>query len=136
MVYAIGREPVHALDGDAHPFDDTRAHVAPRQAAGLVVGAGAHGADEPRVSISLQRKHREKIGRVERGVQLAIHRRAARFDVGDVKEVFVGTAGKTDRESLPYRGMRATAAPNKRSIARPARPLPTPATRGSGDTRA
>ena len=36
MVHAVGREPVHALDVDAHPLDHALAHVVPRQV--LVLG--------------------------------------------------------------------------------------------------
>ena len=44
-----------------------------------------------------------KIGRVQRAVQLAVHRRAARVDVGDVKEMVVGAARETDLQSLADR---------------------------------
>ena len=70
MVDAVGREPVHALDVDAHPLDHALAHVVPRQVVVLVFGILAHRADEPRAPFVLQRKDGEKIGRVEADVQL------------------------------------------------------------------
>ena len=97
MVHAVGREPVHALDVDAHPLDHALAHVVPRQLVLLVFGLLiAYRADEPRAPFVLQRKDREKIGRVQADVQLAVHRRAARLDIGDVKEMVVRAAGKAD----------------------------------------
>ena len=75
MVHAVGREPVHALDVDAHPFDHALAHVVPRQVVVLVLGVLAHCADQPRAPVALQREDGEKIGRVQRDVQLAVHRR-------------------------------------------------------------
>ena len=99
MVHVIGREPVHALDVDAHPLDHAPADVVPRQVLVLLSGVRAHGADEPRVPLLLQRKDGEKIGRVQGDVQLAVHRRSARFDVGDVEQVVVGAAGEADLQA-------------------------------------
>ncbi len=81
-------------------------------------GAGAHGADEPRVAVLFQRKDGKKIARVQRDVQLAVHRRAARFDVGDVEQVIVRAARETDRQRLPHRGTRAVAAGDEGGLAR------------------
>ena len=66
-------------------------------------GAGAHDADEARAPVLLQWKDGKKIARVQRGVQLAVHRRAARVDVGDVEEMVVRAARKSDAERLPDR---------------------------------
>jgi hypothetical protein len=101
---------VHAVDVDAHPVDDAPAHVAPRQVFVLVLGVHAHGADQPRAPVLLQRKDGEKIARVQCGVQLAVHCRAARFDVGDVEEMIVCAAPETDRRRLAHRRMCAIAA--------------------------
>ena len=43
-------------------------------------------------------------------MQFAVHHRAARVDVGDVKEMVVGAAGKTNRQALADGGVRAVAA--------------------------
>jgi hypothetical protein len=60
----------------------------------------AHGTDEPRVALSLQGEDDQKIGRVQRGVQLAVHHRAAHLHIGDVEEMVVGpTAPGTVLES-------------------------------------
>ena len=59
----------------------------------------AHGADESRPSVALQREDGQKVGLVERDVQLAVHHRAARLDVGDVEQVRVRAAGKADRSA-------------------------------------
>src|ERR1700736_6894191 len=53
MVHAVGREPVHALDVDAHPVDHALAHVVPRQVLVLVLGFFAHRANEPRTRLAL-----------------------------------------------------------------------------------
>ena len=66
MMHAVGREPVHALDVDAHPLDHALAHIVPRQVLVLVFGLLiAHRADEPRAAFVLQRKDGKKIGRVQ-----------------------------------------------------------------------
>ena len=103
MVHAVGREPVHALDVDAHPLDDAPAHVVPGQLLVLVLGVRAHGADEPRATVLLQRKDGEEIARVQGRVQLAVHRRAARFDVGDVEEMIVGAAWEANPQRFAAR---------------------------------
>ena len=112
MVHAVGREPVHALDVDAHPLDHALAHVVPRQVLALVFGFLAHGADEPRAPLALQREDGEKIGRVQADVQLAVHHRSARFHVGDIKEVGVHPARETDSQRLAHDGMRAITSGN------------------------
>ena len=78
----------------------------------------AHGADEPRAPLALQRKDGEKIGRVQGDVQLAVHRRPARFDVGDVEEMVVGAARETDLQRLAHGRMRAVAAGDVGGLAR------------------
>ena len=75
-----------------------------------MLGVGANGPDEARVPVLLQRKDGHELARVQRGVQLSVHRRAASFDVGDVEQMFISAAGESDRERLPHRGMRAVAA--------------------------
>ena len=42
VVYAVGREPVHARDVDTHPFHHTLAHVSPREIVVLVFGILLH----------------------------------------------------------------------------------------------
>ena len=79
--------------------DDALTHVGPRQVVVLVFGVGANGADETRAPLVLQRKDDEKIGGVQGAVQLAVHHRAARVDVGDVKQMVVRAARETDPQA-------------------------------------
>ena len=92
---------MHTLDNDLHPVDDTRAHVVPGEIIGVVFG-GLHDADEARASGRLQRKDSKKVTRVEGRVQLAVDSAATRVDVGDVKQMFVRAALKSDAECLAY----------------------------------
>ena len=94
------------------------AHVVPRQVVVLVLGVGAHRANETRAPVVLQRKDDEKIGRVQGAVQFAVHHRAARVDVGDIKEMVVGAAWKTDLQGLAHGGVRAVAAGEIGGLAR------------------
>ena len=74
-----------------------------------VFGLLPHGADEPRAPLALQREDGEEIGAVQRDVELAVHRLSARLHVGDVEEMRVHAAGKTDPHRLAHGGMRAVA---------------------------
>ncbi len=108
MVDAVGREPVHALDNDAHPVHDARAARHPRRDRHPRAARGvAHDPDESRAPVLRQWKNREKICLVQGGVQFAVHHRAARVDVCDIEGVFVGAARKSDAERLAHDGMRA-----------------------------
>jgi hypothetical protein len=118
MMHLVGREPVHALDLDVHPIDDARAHVVPGEVLAVMVGVGAHRSNEARPSVFLQRKDGKKIARVERSVELAVHRGAARGDVRDVEQMLIRTAWKSNRERLSHRGMRAVAARDVRRLTR------------------
>ena len=118
MVHAVRREPVHALDVDRHPLDHTLAHVVPRQGLVLVFGFLADRPDETRTPLGLQRKNGEKIGRVQGDVHLAVHRRSVRLHVGDIEEVGVRAARKTDLQRLPHGGMGAVAPGNVGRLAR------------------
>ena len=73
MVHAIGREPVHAVDLDAHPLDYPLADVVPRQLVPVLCGIVLNGADEPYAMVP-HRKHGEEIGSVERDVHFAVDR--------------------------------------------------------------
>ena len=75
-----------------------------------MLGFIAHGADEPRAALALQRKHGEKIGVVERDVHLAVHHRAARLDVRDIEQVRIGAAGKAGAQRFADARVRAVAA--------------------------
>ena len=67
---------------------------------------------------SFSGKTARKSRRVQRRVQLAVHRRAARFDVGDVEEMVVRAAGKPDPQGLAHGRMRAVAAGDVGRLAR------------------
>jgi len=123
MMHVVGREPVYALDLDVHPVNDSRAHVVPGEVLAVTFGVGAHGPDEARPAVCLQRKDGQKIARIQRGVELAIHHGAARGDVRNVEQMFVGAAWKTNRERLPHRGMRAVAARDVGRLTRPGRAI-------------
>src|SRR4030095_3543866 len=68
--------------------------------------------------VILQRKDGEKVSRVKRRMDLAVHCRTARFHIGDVKKMVVGTAWEADPQALPDRRMGAVAARNVGSVAR------------------
>ena len=93
---------MHALNVDTHPLDDALTHVVPRQVVVLVLGIRANCANETGASIVLQWKDDEKIGSVQCAVDLAVHYRAARVDIGDVKEVVVRASWETDPQALAH----------------------------------
>src|SRR4030095_14964093 len=76
----------------------------------------AHAPQEACTPFILQRKDSEEVSRVQRGVDLAVHCRAARFHIGDVKEMVVGAAREADRPGLPDRRMCAVAAGDIRDL--------------------
>ena len=65
----------------------------------------AHRADEPRAAGIQEREDGEKIGRVQRDVHFAVHRLAARLDVGDLEEMLVCAAAEANGECLAHGGM-------------------------------
>ena len=64
-----------------------------------------------------QREHGEEVGAVERDVDVAVHHRSVRLDIGDVEEVLVGPAGETDRQGLAETRVSAVAAGDERGFA-------------------
>ena len=74
-----------------------------------VCRALAHRADEPRAPLALQREDGEKVGRVQRDLQLAVHRRSPRCHVRDIKEVSVCAARESNLQRLAHDGVRAIA---------------------------
>jgi hypothetical protein len=70
----------------------------------------AHGPHEACTPFILQRKDSEEVSRVQRGMDLAVHCRAARFHISNVKKMAVGAAREADRQSLPDGRMCAVAA--------------------------
>ena len=108
MMHVVSREPVHAFDLDTHPVHDALADVVPGKV--LISRLGfAHRADEPGMSVALQRKHGQEIVRIEADVQLVVHRRPFRGNVSDVKNMLVGPARKADFQRLANDGMGAVA---------------------------
>src|SRR5205814_988007 len=79
---------------------DARADIVPRQRVVPVLGVRTDRADQSRAATLLERKHGKKIRPVQRGMQFAVHHRAARLDVRDVKEMIVGAAREIDPEAL------------------------------------
>jgi hypothetical protein len=63
-------------------------------------GVGAHRPDGTRPSVFLQRKNGKTIARVQRGVEFAIHCRAARGDVRNVEQMLIGAARESNRERM------------------------------------
>src|SRR5262249_1845453 len=68
----------------------------------LCQGLIAHGADQSNASIIFERKKSEKIALVQPDMQLAVHQRARRLDIGDIEDVLVSGAGKADVQSLAH----------------------------------
>ena len=118
MMHVIRREPVHAFDVDTHPLDHARADIIPGQA--LAPGCLrllSNGPDEARAMCVRQREHGEEVSAVERDVDVAVHRRSVRLDIGDVEEVLVRPARKTDRQHLAETRVSAVAAGDERGFA-------------------
>jgi hypothetical protein len=113
MVHVICREPVDELDVDAHPLDDALADVVPGQRVAPVRDLISDGSDEPGAMCTIQRKHGEKVRSVERDVDIAVHHRATRIDIGDVEQMLVCPAWETNRQRLANAGMSAVAAGDK-----------------------
>ena len=120
MVHAIGREPVHAVDVDPHPLEHTPADIVPGQVLAPVRGLPRRPAPCRRAEPGphLQRKDCEEIRAVERDVDVAIHHRSARLDIGDVEQVLVGSAVRS--RSTTSRG-RASGRRHSRQGTRPRR---------------
>lgn len=102
MVHAIGREPVHAVDVDAHPLDHPLCHIVPGQVVAVVGGLVANGSDEPHAMVAGHREQREEIGAVEGDVYVTVNGRSACIDVCHVEQVRVGAAWKTDGQPLTH----------------------------------
>ena len=109
VVDVVCREPMHAFDIDAHPLNHVLTHIVPCQVVALVLGVRAHRANETRTPIILERKDEEKVGAVQCAVQFAIHDRAARVDIRDVKEMVVRAPWETNPQSLAHGGVGAVA---------------------------
>src|SRR5207253_970304 len=91
-------------------------------------GLHAYRANQPGTALVLQREHKQKVGRVQRAVQLAIHDGAARVDISDVKEMVVRAAWETDPQRLPHGGVRAVATRNVGCLADRRGPIDAPET--------
>jgi hypothetical protein len=70
------------------------------QCIGPVRALVAHGTDQAGSPLPGQGEDRQDIGLVEIGVQLAIDRRAGRFDIGDIEELAIGASGKVRADRL------------------------------------
>ena len=118
VMHLIRREPVHAFDIDTHPLDHACADIIPGQA--LAPGClrlVSNGPDEACAMGVRQREHGEEVSAVERDVDVAVHRRSVRLDIGDIEEVLVGPARKTDRQYLAETRVSAVAAGDERGFA-------------------
>ena len=71
----------------------------------------SHSADETHTSVVFQREDGQEVRRVQPDVHLAVHHRSARLDVGDIEEMVVGAARKTDRTAPRARAERAPSQP-------------------------
>ena len=92
-------------------------HVVPRKVP-LLFSLLTDCPDEPGLPLSLQREDDEKIAAVERDMQFTIHGGAARLHIGDVEEMVVDPARKTNLQGLTDNGMCAIAAGNVGSLTR------------------
>ena len=92
VVNVIRREPVDALDRDAHALDDAWTHILPGDQPVRFGCLLPHRADQSGATGRLEREHGEEIGSVERHMQLAIHDRAACLHIGDVEHMGIGPA--------------------------------------------
>ena len=64
-----------------------------------------------------QREHREEVSAVERDVDVTVHRGSVRLDIGNVEEVLVGPARKTDSQYLAETRSSAVAPGDERGLA-------------------
>src|ERR1700730_7895557 len=102
VMHVIGRKPVDLLDVDLEVADRPVADVFKRQRIGTAGTLVAYRSDQARLSLSGQRKDAQEIGLVEVDVQFAIQRGAGGFDIGDVKELSIGAAGKSGADRLAH----------------------------------
>ncbi|MNN24149.1 hypothetical protein D3C81_1375690 [compost metagenome] len=83
-------------------FDGTAADVGEFQAFGAIRALITHRADQTGTAFAGQGKHGEEVRFIQIQVQLAVHRRAAGLDVGDVENLLIGAAGKTGVEGFAH----------------------------------
>src|SRR6266851_686245 len=115
----VGREPLHSRDVDAHPLQEPLAHIVPARFHALLLHIGTDGADQPCAPLVCEREDRGEVARVQRHVQLAVHQRSARLDVGYVEKMLVGAARRADVEPFAHGRAGAVAAGEEDRLARP-----------------
>src|SRR5215472_11089000 len=102
VMYAVSREPVHALDIDLHPIDHALAHIVPGQIRVIVFRFLAYRADQPRSALCLQREYGQKVGDVQSDMNPSVERFSAPFHVGDVEQMLILSTLETDTQFFAH----------------------------------
>ncbi len=102
VMHAVGGEPVYVFDVHFQLLDGAAADVDKLQGFGTLGAFVTHRADQSRAAFAGQWKHREKIRLVQVQMQLAIQRRAAGRDIGDVENLLIGAAGEVGVEGFAH----------------------------------
>src|SRR5450432_1817501 len=108
----VRREPVDLRHDEMHAIERMRAHVGECHLVGIVALRLAHAADQSYSLVAVQREHGNEVEAIEVSVKLACVYYTRDFDIGNVEELCVRAARKTDAECFAHPRTRAIAAGN------------------------